>query len=87
MRPRMRLGARSAADQQYYALARILLASQPLAGEAGKLGEAVQAGIASTGSLDPDERAAGVGAVMATIGAMETAARTHTRSLWERIRP
>ena len=67
-------------SDQYYATAQIVLASQPLAREAANLGDAVQAGIASSGSDDPDVRARGRATVMAAIGVFEAATRTLTRT-------
>jgi hypothetical protein len=74
------------ASDQFYALARIRLGSVSLAEEAAKVGDAVKAGIASTASPDPAERAKGRGQLMDAIGAFQTAVEKETATRWERIR-
>lgn len=72
-------------SDQYYATAQIVLGSQSLAGGAAALGDAVQAGIASSASTDPAVRAAGRDAVMVAIRAFETATTRETRTAWQRV--
>jgi hypothetical protein len=74
------------ASDQFYALARVKLGSKSLADEAAKLGDAVNAGIASTASPDPTVRAKGRGDLMNAIGAFQTAVEKQTATRWERIR-
>lgn len=74
------------ASDQYYAIARIRLGSRSLAEEAAKLGDAVKAGIASTASADPIERAKGRGGLMDAIGGFQTAVEQQTATRWERLR-
>jgi hypothetical protein len=66
------------ASDQFYALARVRLGTQPLTAEAAKVGDAITAGIAAQGSPDDAVRAKGRGQVTDAIGAFQVAVELQT---------